>query len=672
MPEVTPDALKGIIASLRKVVRYHERLYYVLDEPEISDAEYDNIIQKLRSLEEANPHLTTPDSPTQRVGGSPRDGFVKASHSSPMLSLDNVFNEDGLLDFDRRMRDLSDLAVVEYVGELKLDGISMSVEFSNGRMTQALTRGDGLIGENITQNARTIKSLPLIIENTELFPLQFEVRGEVVMDLQSFENLNAERLHKNQPTFANPRNAAAGALRVLDPKITASRNLHFFAYMIPTISPSFSSYQWEVLEALSVMGFKVNPHRERLRGIKEIVNFYDKWQKKRGELPYEIDGLVIKVDSLSQQQALGATAKAPRWAIACKFAAEQAITVVEAIDVQVGRTGAVTPRATLKPVVVGGARISRTTLHNEHEIARLGLHIEDSVLIERSGDVIPKIVRVVKKSKNRRAFRMPLCCPACSTTLVREDGEVIRRCVNTNCPARLKESILHFSSRRAMNIAGIGDALVDQLVEKNLIHSVADLYTLQASTLAKLDKMGPKSATNTLENISRSRAIPFPRVIFALGIRFVGERTAQVLANHFLSIGTLATTSAEELQQVKDVGPRVAEAIQIFFAEPKNRALITQLEKVGLQLEQKFTQTASSQLKGASFVLTGTLSTMSREEAKHLIEQHGGTVTTAVSQKTNYLVAGEAAGSKLTKAQKIGIDVITEDELLKWINTGNN
>lgn len=672
MSEVTPDVLKGTIASLRKVVRHHERLYYVFDEPEISDKEYDTLIQKLRSLEEANPNLITPDSPTQRVGGFPRDGFVKAPHSSPMLSLDNAFTKNDLLDFDRRIRDLSGLAIVEYVGELKLDGISLSVEFSRGHMTRALTRGDGLIGEDVTQNARTIKSLPLLIENEEHFPLQFEVRGEVVMDLRSFERLNSERLKENQPTFANPRNAAAGALRVLDPKITSSRTLNFFAYMIPAANPPFASHQWEVLEALNSMGFKVNPHRERLRGIDEISNFYDKWQKQREGLPYEIDGLVIKVDPLSQQQILGTTAKAPRWAIACKFAAEQAVTVVEAIDVQVGRTGAVTPRAKLKPVMVGGAQISRTTLHNEHEIARLGLHIEDSVLIERSGDVIPKIIRVVKKAQNRRAFQMPSCCPICNTTLVRENDEVIRRCVNTNCPARLKESILHFSSRRAMNIAGIGDALVDQLVDQNLVSSVADLYTLQTSTLAKLDKMGPKSATNILENISLSRAIPFPRVIFALGIRFVGEQTAQLLANHFLSIRTMAAASLEDLQEIKDIGPRVAEAIQIFFRESKNCDLIDQLEKMGLQLEQKAMQTTGNRLKGVNFVLTGTLPTMSRDEAKYLIEQHGGTVTSTVSTKTNYLIAGKTTGTKLAKAQEIGIKIITEEELRGWINKDNN
>ena len=666
MAEAASDILRRV-ESLRETVRRHERLYYVLDRPEISDAEYDRLIAELRGLEQAYPELMTPDSPTQRVGGAPRDGFAKAPHASPMLSLDNAFDDADLRDFDRRVRELSGLDIVDYVGELKLDGISMSVEFSRGRMTRALTRGDGITGEDITANARTIRSLPLVVDGPGL-PARFEVRGEIVMNRKAFERLNAERGRENQPTFANPRNAAAGSLRVLDPKITASRRLDFFAYMLPTRDAHTSESHWDTLEALAALGFKVNPHRAQLHGIDEVSAFHEQWRRKRESLPYQIDGLVIKVDSLARQRSLGATAKAPRWAIACKFAAEQAVTVVEGVDVQVGRTGAVTPRARLDPVFVGGANVSRATLHNEDEVVRLGLHIGDSVLVERSGDVIPKVVRVVKEGKNRQAFRMPSDCPVCGTKLVREEGEAIRRCVNANCPARLKESVLHFSSRRAMNIDGVGDALVDQLVERNLVNSVADLYALRAKTLESLERMGKKSAANVLGNVVRSRSVPLPRVIFALGIRFVGERTAQVLADRFASLDVLAAASAEELQDVDDVGPRVAEAVRDFFSEPKNQDLVEQLRAAGLQFEQEAVQKAGDHLDGLTFVLTGALPTMSRDQAKQLIEQHGGTVTSSVSKKTDYVVAGEAAGSKRAKAEKLGVSVIDEKELLRRLD----
>ena len=669
MAEAAPD-ISLQIESLRETVRRHERLYYVLDQPEISDAEYDRLIEELRRIEEAHPDLVTLDSPTQRVGGAPRDGFAKADHASPMLSLDNAFDEDALRDFDRRVRELSGLEVVDYVGELKLDGISMSVEFSEGRMTRALTRGDGVTGEDITENARTIRSLPLVVDPSSHFPPRFEVRGEIVMNRRAFDKLNKERLRDNQPTFANPRNAAAGSLRVLDPKITASRRLDFFAYMLPTEGASAFQSHWDTLEALAELGFKINPHRARLHGIDEASAFLDQWRQKRDTLPYEIDGLVVKVDSPARQLSLGATARAPRWAIACKFAAEQATTTVEDIDVQVGRTGAVTPRARLKPVFVGGATVSRATLHNEDEIARLRLQIGDAVLVERSGDVIPKVVRVVDQGEGRRAFHMPETCPVCDTKLVREEGEVIRRCVNANCPARLKESVLHFGSRKAMNIDGVGDALVDQLVEGKLVSSVADLYALKTETIEKLERMGKKSAANLIENINRSRSAPLPRLIFALGIRFVGERTARVLADRFLSIGALAAASAEELQEVDDVGPRVAEAVRDFFDEQKNRDLIEQLRVEGLQCKQDAVEKAGDHFEGLTIVLTGTLPTMSREQAKQLIEQHGGIVTSTVSKKTDYVVAGEAAGSKLAKAEKLGVAVIDEEELRRRLSHG--
>ena len=663
------------VEALRKEIQRHEHFYYVLDQPQISDAEYDELLARLTALEEQQPELVTADSPTQRVGGAPREGFAKVTHLTRMISLDNAFDAEGVRDFDRRVRELSGLGVIDYVGELKLDGLSMAVHFSGKRMIRALTRGDGMTGEDITENARTIRSLPLTLDLRAdsaaggglALPDEFEVRGEVVMSAKAFERLNSERLRLEQPTFTNPRSAAAGSLRVLDHKITASRRLEYFVYMLLADGKPIRPRHWETLDTLAELGFKVNPHRARLHGIEEVLDFYRQWQEKRGSLPYEIDGLVLKVDDTAQQLSLGSTARAPRWAIAYKFAAEQAETVVEEIDVQVGRTGAVTPRARLRPVFVGGATVSRATLHNEDEVERLGLQIGDTVLVERSGDVIPKVIRVVAESKERRPFQMPLECPVCGTTLVREEGEAIRRCVNANCPARLKESVLHFASRRAMNIDGLGDALVGQLVEKGLVKSVADLYQLTGEQLENLERMGKKSATNLLENIATSRAVPLPRVIFALGIRFVGERTAQVVADRFAGIGALKAASIEELQEVDDVGPRVAEAITDFFREPKNLDLVEQLVQAGLQFSQQRREKTSDHLAGLTFVLTGTLPNMSRDAAKQLILQAGGKVVSSVSKKTGYVVAGEAAGSKLAKAEKLGVAVIGEEKLVEML-----
>jgi DNA ligase (NAD+) len=656
------------IESLRKDLRRHEHLYYVLDQPAISDAEYDGLMQRLQELEQQHPELLTPDSPTQRVGGAPREGFVKAQHTAQMMSLDNAFGEQALRDFDRRVREKVDLETVDYVGELKLDGISMAVHFAGGRMVRALTRGDGLTGEEISENARTIRSLPLVMaRKASKLPDEFEVRGEVVMNRKSFDRLNAQRLKDELPTFANPRNAAAGSLRMLDPKVTASRRLDFFAYNLLAGGEAFLEFHWDTLETLAALGFKVNPHRERLQGIDAAIRFGNEWLEKRQSLPYEIDGLVLKVNSRDLQRELGATSKAPRWAIAYKLAAQQAETVVEDIDVQVGRTGAITPRALLRPVQVGGVTVSRATLHNEDEIERLGLQIGDQVLIERSGDVIPKVLRVVKHGKQRRPFQVPQDCPVCGTQLVREEGEAIRRCINANCPARLKESVLHFASRRAMNIDGMGDALVEQLVDGGLVASLADLYRLDAEKLQSLERMGKKSSEKLLKNIDSSRKAALPRVIYALGIRFVGERTAQILADHFASIDEISKASAEELEQAEEIGPRIAVAIQEFFAEPRNRALLEDLRQAGLQFSQakKAAAKQAAKLLGRTFVLTGTLPNLTREEASERIEAAGGKVTGSVSKKTDYVVAGESAGSKLDKARELGIKVLGEQELIE-------
>ncbi|MGB9459043.1 MAG: NAD-dependent DNA ligase LigA [Bryobacteraceae bacterium] len=650
--------------TLRAQLRRHEHLYYVLDQPEISDAEYDALMRRLRELEEAHPELASADSPTGRVGGKPREGFVKVRHSAPMLSLDNALNEGELRDFDRRVRELLEGAAYRYVAELKLDGLSMAVQYEQGRVRLAVTRGDGTVGEDVTENARTIRSLPLHVDSA--WPA-FEVRGEAVMNRRAFERLNAERDQQELSRFANPRNAAAGSLRVLEPRITASRRLDYYPYFLLLDGRPALPSQWAALDEMARMGFKVNPHRKLCSGVEEVLEFCAHWETHREDLPYEIDGVVVKVDSVEQQVALGFTAKAPRWAIAYKYPARQERTTVTAIEVQVGRTGALTPVAHLQPVAVGGVTVSRATLHNEDEIARLGLKIGDEVIVERSGDVIPKVVRVWAQGKGRKAFVMPANCPVCGGRVVREEGEAARRCINVDCPARLKESILHFASRGVMNIDGVGEALVDQLVDRGLVKSVADLYHLTADQLLSLERMGEKSATNVLANIERSKLNPLPRVITALGIRFVGERTAMLLAEALGSLDALAVASAEQLQSVEEVGPKVAESIVQYFREPRNRELVDRLRAAGLDFTYVSERPAGGPLQGLTFVLTGTLPSLSRDQAKALIEQAGGKVAGSVSKKTSYVVAGEDAGSKLDKARALGISVVDERELRRLL-----
>lgn len=652
------------IDQLRAEIRRHEHLYYVLDEPGISDAEYDGLVRRLQELEAAHPELITPDSPTQRVGGKPREGFVKAPHSSPMLSLDNALNEGELRDFDRRVRELLGDQPYQYTAELKMDGLSMVARYERGSLVRAITRGDGEVGEDVTENARTIRSLPLQVD-TDL--AAFEVRGEVIMNRAAFEKLNLEAERTGQKTYANPRNSAAGSLRVLDPGITAARRLDFYSYFLLVDGrPHFTSH-WESLEYLAAHGFKVNPDRRLCRDVEELLAFFREWEEKRDELPYEIDGVVAKVDAVAQQEALGWTAKAPRWAIAVKYTARAAATVIENIEVQVGRTGALTPVAHLRPVVVSGVTVSRATLHNEDEIERLGVEIGDTVLVERSGDVIPKVVRVEKQGETRRAFRMPKECPVCGGPVVREEGEAASRCINTNCAARLKESILHFAARGVMDMDGVGEALVDQLVDRKLVRGVADLYELKLEALLELERMGEKSAQKILANIERSKQQPLPRVLNGLGIPFVGERTAQILANTFGDLDRIASLKDEELQMAVEVGPKVSHSIRSFFAVAQNQELVERLRAAGLRFTHEVKAPVSTALAGLNFVLTGTLPTLSRDEAKQRIEEAGGKVTGSVSKKTNYLVAGEEAGSKLDKARDLGVSVIDEAELLRML-----
>src|SRR5580698_2721355 len=621
------------IEQLRDELRRHEHLYYVLDSPEITDAEYDAMMRELKELEVAHPELASSDSPTQRVGGKPREGFVKVAHSGAMLSLDNALDEVELRDFDRRVRDLLGDEPYTYVAELKLDGLSLAVHYRDGAFAQAVTRGNGAVGEDVTENTRTIRSIPLRAKGT------FEVRGEVVFNKKAFEKLNAERELAELPLFANPRNAAAGSLRVLDPSITASRQLDFYAYFLFPPLPT----QWETLEALHKMGFKVNSHRKHCSGIDELVEYCKQWETKRDELPLEIDGVVAKVDLISQQTKLGWTAKAPRWAIAFKFPARQAQTVVEDIEINVGRTGAVTPTAMFKPVNIGGVMVSKATLHNEDEIGRLGLQIGDTVLVERAGDVIPKVVRVIKEGESRRPFVMPKNCPNCGEEVVRVEGEAISRCINTNCPARLKESVLHFAARGVMDIDGLGEVLVNHLVDKGLVRNVADLYKLTLDDLVKIERMGTKSAQNVLSNIEASRKQPLNRLINGLGIPFVGERTAQILAETFGDLDKIVGADEDELKKADEVGPKVAHGIRQFFEQRANRELVERLREAGFVFTYKVTR-PTGKLQGLTFVLTGTLPNLTREEAQERIEKAGGKVAKAVSKKTSYVVAGEEAG----------------------------
>jgi DNA ligase (NAD+) len=662
----TPKEIAGRIDALRDQLRHHEYLYYVLDQPEISDAEYDEMMRELKQLEDAHPELITPDSPTRRVGGKPREGFVKVAHSTPMLSLDNALNEGELREFDRRVRSLLGDEKFSYVAELKLDGLSLAVHYKEGMLAQAVTRGDGMIGEDVTENAKTIRSLPLRLKESHA---SCEVRGEVVLTRRAFEKANAQRDAEGLPRFANPRNAAAGSLRVLDPAITASRSLEFFSYFLLDGGKPACASQWESLKKLDQLGFKVNPRRRLCPDIDALLAFCREWAEKRETLPYEIDGVVAKIDSVDQQTRLGWTAKAPRWAIAYKFAAQQKETVVENIEVQVGRTGALTPVAHLKPVNVGGVTVSRATLHNEDEIARLGLQIGDTVLIERSGDVIPKVVRVVKQGSDRRQFRMPDHCPICGGEVVRAEGEAASRCINTNCPARLKESILHFAARGVMDIDGLGEALVNQLVDQRLVKNIADLYLLKADQLIELERMGRKSAQKLVANIDRSRRAPLPRILNGLGIPFVGERTAQFLAGEFGDLDAIAAASVDQLQRAEEVGPRIAESIHRFFSEQRNRELVERLRAAGFDFKYAAKPTTGGPLAGLTFVLTGTLPSLAREEAKSRIEAAGGKVTGSISKKTDYVVAGAGAGSKLDKARALGIRVIDEAELLKLIGS---
>jgi len=661
------------IDSLRDQIRHHEYQYYVLDQPEISDFEFDKLMQELQQLESEHPTLITPDSPTQRVGGKPREGFVKVRHSSPMLSLDNTYNEEELRDWERRVHELSGRKDVDYVCELKLDGMSLSVGYHDGHLERGVTRGDGTTGEDVTLNVRTVRSIPLSIPKDKLkragIPADFEVRGELLMPTAAFKKLNEERERNGLPTFANPRNFTAGTVRQLDAGVTAQRRLDYFPYMLLQNGRTYFDRHSKTLDALDAAGFKVNPHRQLVHSIDEAWSFILAWEAKRDSLPYEIDGIVIKVDRTALQDELGFTGKAPRWAIAYKYAARAGTTKLENVRWQVGRTGKLTPVAELAPVAIGGTTVRNATLHNMDEIGRLGVKIGDWVQVERGGDVIPKVAKVIDDKDHPRgdvAIEAPEKCPVCGTQVVRTEGEVDFRCVNANCPAKLVGTILHFASRGVMNIDGMGEALVNQLIEKGLVKNVADIYDLRKQDLLKLERFADKSAQNIIDEIENSKKLPLERVIYGLGIRMVGERTAQFLAEHFGSMEALANATLEDLQNVNEVGPKIAESIAEFFGNPANRKLVDRLGKAGLAFKGEKKE-RGTKLAGKTFVLTGTLAKYSRDEAKKLIEDAGGKVSGSVSKKTDYVVAGSDAGSKLDKAKELNIRVIGESELQKLI-----
>jgi DNA ligase (NAD+) len=671
MAKAAPASLKKEAESLREQIRHHEYLYHVVDSPEISDLEFDRLLNRLKEIEELHPELRTPDSPSVRVGGAPREGFQTVRHARPMLSLDNAFSYDALREWDRRVREGTGRKEIEYIAEHKFDGLSISLQYKDGLFVRGVTRGDGTTGEDVTPNVKTVRSVPLRLDPAALkkakLPSTFEVRGEIMMTRESFEALNRQQERIGGKIFVNARNSAAGSIRVLDPSITAQRKLDFFAYYLFVDGKVPYPKHSESLEALKNLHFRASSDWKLCDGTDAVIDYCTSWDSKREKLPYEIDGVVIKVNSIGLQNELGFTSKAPRWAIAYKYPARQETTVVNNIDVNVGRTGTLTPVAFLQPVQVGGVTVSRSTLHNMDEIERLGLQIGDTVLLERAGEVIPHILKVVKEGNPRKPFRMPKNCPVCGSTIHRVEGEAAYRCVNATCPAKRKEAILHFAGRHAMDIDGLGEKIVDQLVDRGIVKDVADLYTLTVDQLSNLDRMAEKSAQNLIDEINASKKNSLARLIHALGILFVGERTGQLLAEHFSSLDEFAAATQEQLESVPEVGPKVSTSIVEFFSEPANRNIIKKLHKAGVRPTVEKREIKSQKLAGKSFVFTGSLAKRSREEAGELVLQHGGKLSNSVSKKTDYVVVGSDPGSKLDKAKELNVQVLTESEFDKLL-----
>jgi len=661
------------VEELRREIEYHNYLYYVLDAPVISDAEFDALVRELEALERQFPELVTPESPTQRVGGQPREGFATVDHLSPMLSLGNAFSEDEVRDFDRRVRNALPGETVNYVVEMKIDGLAVSLVYENGLFRRGATRGDGEVGEDVTPNLKTIRSIPLRL--LQPAPPVLEVRGEVFMPKEAFARLNEARDAAGEPPFANPRNAAAGSVRQLDPRVTAGRQLDIFVYGIGFAEGAPVQTHSEALTWLKALGFKVSEHWRICRGIEEVLDLCRFWQEKRFELPYAIDGLVVKVDAFGQQERLGATMKSPRWAVAYKFPPEEAVTVIEDIVVRVGRTGVLTPTAIFAPVRLAGTTVTRATLHNEDIIRERDIRIGDHVVVYKAGEVIPEVLRSLpeKRTGKEVPFRMPPDCPACGARVIRLPGEVAVRCPNIACPARLRESLLHYGSRNAMDIDGLGPAIVDQLLERGLVRDVADLYHLRVEDLVPLPRMGPKSARNLVEAIARSKERGLERLIFALGIRHVGERAAKLLAARFGSIDRLAGATEEELTAIPDIGPKIAASVVDFFVTPENRRVIERLAAAGVSM-QAAAVAGPQPLAGKTFVLTGALERFTRDEAQEIIESLGGRVTSGVSRRTDYVVVGANPGSKYEKAMELirsgthpDLKILDEEEFIRLV-----
>lgn len=656
--------------ELRTRLHEHDYRYYVLAEPAVSDEEYDSLMRELLELEEQHPALRTPDSPTQRVGGLPTKEFQSVEHSVPMLSLSNTYNEDEVREFDKRIRQGLNGGSCQYVCELKVDGVAVSLTYKQGMMTRGATRGDGFQGDDITQNLKTIRSIPLAVRKTKPALREFEVRGEVFMTKSDFERMNREREKTGDRLFVNPRNSAAGTLKLQDSKTVATRPLRFISYYLRTADTSLNSH-YENLGLLKRFGFPVSEHTRRCTTIEQVVRYWKDWESKRDELPYDIDGVVVKVDDLQQQEQLGAIAKSPRWAIAFKFASRKQETVLRNILLQVGRVGTVTPVAELEPVFVGGSTVSRATLHNEDYIRDLDIRAGDVVVVEKGGDVIPKVSGVVqeKRKPGLRPFRMPRTCPECGSSIVRSANEANYYCDNTECPAQVKARIEHFASRGAMDIEGLGEAVVDQFVSLGYLKSYADLYELHRhkEDIVGLERWGKKSVENLLDAIESSKRKPFSRLLFAMGIRHVGEGIAQLLTKHFRSIDALMQASVEELDTVQGIGPQISESIRHFFADEHNRRLAARLRKAGLQFEEKTSGSQSSKLVGKTFVVTGTLAGMTREQAKEAILSRGGKVTSSVSKETDFVIVGQDAGSKLKKARELGVALLNENDFLKLL-----
>lgn len=666
-----PPAIQAQALTLREAIARHNYHYYVLDDPLIPDAEYDRLMEALQVLERDYPELATPDSPTQRVGGAPLDAFGQVQHVIPMLSLDNAFSEAEVLDFDRRIRERLDVQQVRYAAEPKLDGLAVSVRYEQGVLVRGATRGDGYRGEDVTHTLRTIDALPLRLRGVD-YPLVLEVRGEVFMPKAGFEALNARARADNEKTFANPRNAAAGSLRQLDARIAAQRPLDIFCYGVGVVEdgPVPDSHS-ETLAQLRQWGLRICPDLQQVQGVAGCLDYFRNLQARRDSLPYEIDGVVYKIDRLDQQKMLGFVARAPRWAIAHKFPAQEELTRVLDIQVQVGRTGALTPVARLEPVIVSGVTVTNATLHNADEVQRKDVRIGDTVIVRRAGDVIPEVVNVVleRRPADTHPFSLPQICPVCHSQVIRPESEAVTRCVGgLYCPAQRKAALLHFASRRAFDIEGLGEKLVDQLVTKELVRTPADLYTLDVATLANLERMGQKSAENVIAALERSKSTTLARFIYALGIRDVGEATAQTLANHFGNLDALIAADETELQQIPDIGPVVAASIRAFFAEAHNREVIQRLQGAGVHWSKvKRSATNAQPLAGQTFLFTGTLESMTRDEAKAQVQAQGGKVVGSISSKTRYVVAGKDPGSKLTKAQTQGTTILDEAQFLRLL-----